>query len=54
VTSELHGDFGIRRAGEFRLVFVRSIEGDTEELDVEAGSNEHKLHIKVRLIIYPD
>lgn len=54
VTSKLQPDFGVRRAGESRLVFVKSLEADTEETDIEESSIGVRLHVKITLTIYPN
>jgi hypothetical protein len=54
VTSELRPQFGGPLIDESRLVFVRSREGDTEELEIWGGVKASKLRVRVTLATYPD
>ena len=54
VTSQLQRDFGISHVDASRVVFVRSLPGDTEELGIEAESDGNKLRVTTRFVVYPD
>lgn len=54
VTSELRPQFGGPRIDGSRLVFVRSREGDTEEVEIAGGVKASKLRVSVTLATYPD
>ncbi len=54
VRAELRVDFGSPRVGESRLVFDRFLEGDAEEVHVDANSNGGELNVQVTFVVYPD
>ena len=54
VISQLQHDFVVRRLEGRRLLFVRSLRGDTEELGVEQVPGRFKLKVKVTLAAHPD
>ena len=54
VASELQPDFSINHVNGFRLVVVRSLGGDTEQLALEAASGGHRLKVRIMFMIYPD
>lgn len=54
VTPNLAPRLGAPRINDSRLVFVRSREGDAEELEIAVGAKASRLRVRVNLATYPD